>query len=147
MASVKWSEFIEAFEFASFGGPHETQAFLNLDTGSFHFISDTIDLDEEPPEDLDTSDRYLALPHKNDLDLGRELALSFTEQHLPREFDRVVGYFTKRGAYGRFKALLEEREVLENWYAFEKDATERALRQWGEEHEIEFVSEPTAAPW
>lgn len=144
MVSVKWSELIEAFEFASFGGPYESRAFVNLDTGSLHCISDTIDLDEETPEDLETSDRYLALPHKNDLDLGRKLALSFTEQRLPREFDRVVGYFRKRGAYGRFKELLDDRGVLEDWYAFEKDATEQALRQWCDEHDIDIVPEPAA---
>lgn len=144
MVSVKWSELIEAFEFASFRGPYESRAFVNLDTGSLHCISDTIDLDEETPEDLEASDRYLALPHKNDLDLGRKLALSFTEQHLPREFDRVVGYFHKRGAYGRLKELLDDRGVLEDWYAFEKDATERALRQWCDEHEIEIVPDPAA---
>lgn len=142
MTSVKWSEFIEAFEFASFGGPYDTRAFVNLDTGSFHFISDTVDLEEEPPEDLETSARYLALPHKNDLDLGRELALSFTERQLPGEFDKVLGYFHKRGAYRRFKELLDDRGLLEDWYAFEKDATERVLRQWCEQHEIEIVSEP-----
>lgn len=144
MVSVRWSELIDAFDVANFGGGYENRAFVNLDTGSFHFISDTLDLDEEPPEDIDTSDRYLALPHKNDLDLGRELALSFTEQHLPKEFDRVHGYFHKRGAYGRFKELLDDRGVLEDWYAFEKDATERALRQWCKENDIEIIPEPAA---
>jgi hypothetical protein len=70
MVAVKWTEFIDAFEFASFGAPHESRAFVNLDTGSLHCISDVIDLEEETPEDLEVSDRYLALPHKNDLTLA-----------------------------------------------------------------------------
>ena len=144
MVSVKWPELIEAFEFASFGPPSETQAFVDLDTGSFHFRSDTLDLDEETPEDLERSDNYLALPHKNDLDLGRRLALSFAEQHLPRDFDRVLGYFHKRGAYSRFKELLDDRGMLEEWYAFEKDATERALRQWCDENDIRIIPESAA---
>jgi hypothetical protein len=144
MVAVKWSELIDAFEFASFGAPGESRAFVNLDTGSLHYSSDAIELEEEIPEDFETSDRYLALPHKNDLDLGRKLALSFTEQYLPREFDKVLSYFHKRGAYARFKDLLEDRGILENWYAFEKDATERALRQWCDENEIELVPESAA---
>jgi hypothetical protein len=144
MVPVKWSEFIDAFEFASSGAPLESRAFVNLDTGSLHLISDVVDLEEEIPEDLEVSDRYLALPHKNELDLGRKLALSFTEQHLPGEFDRVLGYFHQRGAYRRFKDLLDDRGVLENWYAFEKDATERALRRWCDEHEIELVPDAAA---
>lgn len=144
MVSVKWSEFLDAYEFASYGRPHESRAFINLDSGTLHCISDAIELDTEPPEDLETSDRYLALPHKNDLDLGRELALSFIEQRLPRELDRVIGYFHKRGAYGRFKDLVEDRGVLEAWYDFEKEATEQALRQWCAEHDIQLVSDPAA---
>lgn len=144
MVTVKWSELIDAFEFASFGGPGESRAFVNIDTGSLQCISDAFEPDAETPDDFEPSDRYLALPHKTDLNLGRKLALSFAEQHLPGEFDAVVGYFSKRGAYSRFKDLLEHRGVLETWYAFEQHATERALRQWCHEHEIVLVLEPTA---
>jgi hypothetical protein len=144
MPAVKWSELIEAFEFASFGSLTESQAFIDLDTGSVHWISDGINLEEETPADLENSDRYLALPHRNDLDLGRRLALSFADQRLPSDFDRVLDYFRKRGAYGRFKELLDNRGVLEEWFAFEKDATERALRQWCDEHEIRIIPESAA---
>jgi hypothetical protein len=135
MVTVKFSELLDAFDFASYSGPVEARAFINLDTGALYCISDAIELDEVP-EDLDFSDRYLALPHKNTLDLGRKLALSFAEQYLPNEYDAVTGYFHKRGAYGRFKDLLERRGVIDVWYEFEKTATERALRQWCDEHEI-----------
>jgi hypothetical protein len=141
MVSVNWSEFRDAFDFASYGQPYESRAFVNLDTGLIHCVCDAIELDEEAPEDFETSDRYLALPHKNDLDLGRELALRFTEQHLPRDFDRVTGYFHQRGAYRRFRDLLEIRDVLELWYAFEQQATEQALRKWCAAHEIRLVPE------
>jgi hypothetical protein len=145
MVTVSFSELLDAFEFASSGGPYENRAFVSLDTGSLHCISDEIELEEELPEDIDTSDRYLALPHKNDLDLGRRLAISFVKQNLPDEYDRVIGYFHKRGAYGRFKDLLEHRDVLETWYAFEKEATEQALKQWCEENEIQLsFSQPAA---
>jgi hypothetical protein len=144
MVSVRWSEFLDAYEFASYGRPHESRAFINLDSGTLHCISDAIELDPELQEDLETSDRYVALPHKNDLNLGRELALSFIEQRLPRELDRVIGYFHSRGAYGRFKDLLEDRGVLEAWYDFEKEATEHALREWCAEHDIQLVFDPAA---
>lgn len=145
MVTVSFSELLDAFEFASFGGPYESRAYVNLDTGSLHCVSDGIGLEEEIPEDIDISDRYLALPHKNDLDLGRELSISFVEQHLPSEYDRVVGYFHKRGAYARFKGLLEHRGILEAWFAFEKEATEKALKQWCEENEIQLSFAQPAA--
>ena len=137
MVSVKFSELVDAFEFTSFGGLYEAKAFVNLDTGALLCISDDMQLEDQARQDLDASDRYLALPHKNDLGLGRDLALSFIEQHLPGELDRVSGYFHKRGAYSRFKDLLEDRGAVEAWYAFEKQATEDALRQWCDEHGIE----------
>ena len=48
------------------------------------------------PADIEDSDRYLAVPHKNDLDLGRRRAISFVEQLLPNEYDTVVANFHKR---------------------------------------------------
>ena len=145
MVTVKFSELLDALGFASFSGPFESRAFIDLETGSLHFISDGTELDEEIPEDIEDSNRYLAVPHKNDLDLGRRLAISFVEQFLPNEYDRVVGYFHKRGAYSRFKDLLEHRGVLEAWYKFETEATEQALKQWCQEHEIQLsFSQPAA---
>ena len=138
MVTVKFAEFLDAFEFASYSGPGEARAFINLDTGSLHCISDAIELEEELPADFESSDRYLALPHKNDLNLGRDLALEFAEQHLSNDYEKVVGYFHKRGAYSRFKDLLEHRGVLERWFNHEKLATEQALRQWCSEHAIQL---------
>jgi len=138
MVSVIWSEFLETFEFASFSVTSVCTAYVDLETGKLYCVSEDLDpeLEEAPPDDLETSDRYLALPHKNDLDLGRQLVLAFVRQHLPQEFDKVTGYFHARGAYGRFKDLLDRRGALEAWYTFEQQATESALKQWCERHDI-----------
>ena len=96
MVTVKFSELLDALEFASFNGPIENRAFIDRETGSIHFISDEIEFDEDVPADIEDSDRYLAVPHKNDLDLGRRRAISFVEQLLPNEYDTVVANFHKR---------------------------------------------------
>ncbi len=71
--------------------------------------------------------------------------MAFVEQHLPGDYDRAVDSFHKRGAYGRFEGLLDRRGASEAWYAFESDATERALKQWCEEHGIQLsFAEPAA---
>ncbi len=44
--------------------------------------------------------------------------------------------FRRKGAYGRFKPLLQDRGPLERWYAFEAAATERALKDWCELNDI-----------
>ena len=137
MVTVKLSELLDALEFASFNGPIENRAFIDRETGAFYFVSDEIEFDEEIPADIEDSDRYLAVPHKNDLDLGRRLAIAFVEQFLPNEYDTVVANFQKRGAYGRFKGLLDHHGVLDAWYKFETEATEQALKRWCKGHDIQ----------
>jgi hypothetical protein len=97
------------------------------------------------PDDLDTSERYIAVPHKNDLDLGRNLALRFAAEQLPHQCERIEGFFRHRGAYARFKDLLASEGCLEQWYAFEAESTERALRDWCEANEIR-LAEPGSQP-
>jgi hypothetical protein len=129
-----------AFDFVSYAAAMEHNAYVSLDTGKVWWTSDSSDaFDEELPDDLETSDRYLAIPHKHELDLGGRLALGFVAQELPACYDQVEGFFRRQGAYARFKDLLEREGVLEHWYAFEADAVESALRQWCVENGLELV--------
>ena len=53
----------------------EHQAYLCKQTGKIYLHSDLYeDPDEELPEDLEDGDKYIALPGKRDLDLGKPLA-------------------------------------------------------------------------
>src|SRR5262245_20252524 len=117
----------------------EHRAYVSLDTGTIYWISELNPLDEEIPEDLDESDRYIAIPHKNDLDLGKRLVVDFAAEELPDEYPAIEGFFRHRGAYGRFKEVLAARGCLEKWYAFEAATTERALREWCLENGINWV--------
>ena len=93
-----------------------------------------------PAEDLETSDRYIAVPHKNELGLGRDLALSFIDRELPGDYKIPRQGFSEEGRdYGRFKQLLQSRSMLQRWYDFESSATEEALRAWCEENGIQVV--------
>jgi hypothetical protein len=139
-AAVDAEELRSGFEFVSSGAPLENSAYICLDTGKIYWQSRVMDLDdEELPEDFDTSNRYIAIPHKTKLDLGQHLALSFVDQALPKDFSTVERFFRQRGAYSRFKDLLESRGMLERWYEFENDATDRALLTWCEENGIRLV--------
>ena len=138
MVAIKYADLLDAFEFVSFGAPFESSAFICADTGVIYCTSDTLELDEEVPDDLETSERYIAIPHKNDLNLGRDLVLSFVDQALPDDHGTVAGFFRRKGAYSRFKQLLESRRVLDAWFAFEAHAVEAALRQWCEDNSIQL---------
>ncbi|WP_235884712.1 hypothetical protein [Bradyrhizobium frederickii] len=97
------------------------------------------EFNDELPDDIDDREKYLPLPDKRDLGLGKPLALAFVREFLPDDFDDVCHFFRKRGAYPKFKSLLARRGSIERWHAFENEATERALRNWCELHSIEIA--------
>lgn len=140
MVTIKYDDLSLAFDFVSSGAPMEHRAYVSLETGKVYWISEWNPVEEEDiPDDLETCGRYLEIPHKNDLDLGRELALRFVEKRLPDRYDRVADIFHRRGAYRRFKELLAAEGCLEDWYAFETEATEQALKEWCQENNIHLV--------
>jgi hypothetical protein len=128
-----------AFEFVSMG-TGTNNAFLCKETGKIYWTSESGDLDgleeEELPDDLEESDKYLAIPDKYELHLGKPLALAFAREFLPAYFDEVRHMFSKRGAYRRFRDFLLRRNALDQWYEFEERATDRALREWCEVNSI-----------
>ena len=137
--SVNATELRITFEFVSAAAPSEHAAYICLDTGQIYSQAVGLEEEEDLPEDLEIADRYIAVPHRNDLDLGRRLALAFADQELPGDYDTVAGFFRRRGAYGRFKDLLQARGKLQSWYEFEDRATEKALLAWCEVNGIQPV--------
>ena len=145
MVTVKYDDLSMAFEFVNSAPQTENNAYISLDTGAIFWMSENNPAEEGVPDDLETSDRYIAIPHKNDLDLGRNLVLRFVAQEIPEHSDRIQGFFRRKGAYRRFKDLLESQALLEKWYAFEAESTERALRDWCTANEIQIVEIDDAA--
>lgn len=145
MVAIPYDEISSAFEFVSSAAPAEHNAYISLDTGQIHWVSELASMDKELPEDLDTSNRYISVPHKNDLDLGRNLVLRFAAQEMSDSYERVRSIFQRKGAYARFKDLLETKGLLENWYRFEAEAHDKALREWCAENEIQII-EKTGQP-
>lgn len=140
MVSVKLDELIDAFEFVSAGGPEEHAAYVSLETGRIYWESDSVD--EELPGDLHDADRYLAVPSKHDLALGKGLVLRFVAAELPNAYEKIDGFFRQRGAYARLKDFLAAAGRLDAWYAFEATKTEEALRNWCRDNGIQIVDGP-----
>ena len=139
MLEVKFDDMLMAFEFASAGDHYDSCAYLDIETGEFIFVADGFENETPLPADLETSERYLAIPDKHELNLGRALVTTFVEQFIPDKIAVVSGYFRKRGAYARYKDLLEEHSLLDRWYIFEAEATKIALRNWCEDSAITLV--------
>jgi Uncharacterised protein family (UPF0158) len=145
MISVNFGDLETAVEFVSSSMLTEHRAYISIDTGVIYWVSASGDIDEDVPEDLGESDRYIDVPTKNDLDLGRRLALRFAEEHMPNDSETVWQYFAHRGAYARFKDLLEARGQLDAWYAFDAECTQRAILEWCEAHDIKAIRENEAS--
>lgn len=106
--------------------PRDRQIFLTSDED---FGDDfTADL----PSDLDDESKYASVPTRQDLHLGKRLAVDFAAMSLPERLEDTYEMFASRGAYTRFKAMLESERALDAWHAFEAEAVERALREWAE---------------
>lgn len=145
IAPVIYDELEMAFDFVSSGMPMENSAYVSLETGAIEYRSEFDDKDwdddgETDSEDVEfDNDRFIAIPHKNELDLGRALVMRFADEMLPGRYEQVEEFFRRRGAYARFKDLLASEGLLERWYAFEADAQERALREWCADNRIPLV--------
>jgi hypothetical protein len=141
-APVSFEDLLVAYEWVSAAGPFENEAFVSRATGKIHWSSSVGDVEEELPEDIEDGSLYVAVPHKNDFNLGRDLAFCFADEHVPDSYELVRQFFRKRGAHSQFKSLLERKGRLENWYKYEESAVEAALREWGEENGLQLKSQP-----
>jgi hypothetical protein len=128
---------LDALEFVS-TGQGENEAFLCVETGVIHWHSELEIVLEPLPDDVDDAQKYIAIPHKNDLDLGKRLVLRFCRDVLPDAVPEVEEIFRRRGAYANFKSLLERRALLDQWYDYEAKAERDALVEWCRDNDIKI---------
>lgn len=132
----------EAYEFVNVGGEFEREAFLSLETGQIFWRSEDEGALDEPPDDVDDPEKYLPIPGKKELDLGKHLVLQFAAEYLPAVRDEVRDIFSRSGAYRRFRRLLEREDALTQWYEFENQETQVALRHWCHKNGLSLKDEP-----
>lgn len=137
MAVFSFGDIENAFLFVGSAPYGENEAYLDTETGRIFYRSDMGGIDEIAENEVDP-DELTAIPHKNDLNLGKALVFEFVASDLPDEYDRVRDIFSRRGAYGRFKDLLDSKGLLETWYRFEDDREKEAIRYWCEKNKIEL---------
>jgi len=137
--NIKFSDVLDLFELVNFGSQFDNEGYICKLSGKTYFYSGLGDNEEELPDDIN-DEKYLAIPHKNELNLGINLAFDFIQEYLPTEYDNVRSIFHRKGAYARFKSLLENTGKIEEWYKFEAKRTEQAVRDWCSEQDIDISS-------
>ena len=138
--AVKFQELLDAVESVSMGDFGENSGWLCKQSGEI-YVQFAIDPElEELPDDIDDSEKYIQIPDKREIDLGKPLALAFAEEFLPEDFNKVREIFSRRGAYARFNDLLDYRDVRQQWYDYQNKAQVEAVRAWCRDNSIDFVN-------
>jgi hypothetical protein len=132
---VRFDDLLAGFDWVS-AEPMGNSAYVSRTTGQVHWACERMELDDELPEDIDDSSIYVELPSKQDLGLGRALAQQFIREYMPSAYEQVAAFFHHRGAYAKFKDLLDRNDLLDAWHAHEANEVERALRAWAAEQGI-----------
>ena len=135
---IRFDDIENAFSFVSMQGMFGNEALISKTTGKIYYISEFGDSDELP-DDTENSDDYIEIPHKNEFDLGKQLVFQFVSEHLPGEIDRVSQIFRRRGAYSRYKDLLDQKGLLDKWHKYEDNIRSKALREWCAENNIDLI--------
>lgn len=118
--------------------------FLDLETGDSVFLADELitGLDNEGLEDEieENPERYLRLPTKFEIH----------EYHIMEEFiwtlkgeraDKLDCAIRGRGAFRRFKDLVDRMEISQQWYDFQAEYYRKLAIDWCQEHGLEYEEE------
>ncbi len=139
--AASFAKLLEAYGIVDVRGV-ENVVYLCRQTGQTFWRSDFPDfedLQDELPDDIEDETKYIQVPNKYDLSLGKRLVFDFVDEFLPDDYNDVRDFMGRRGGYRKFRALVERRRVLQHWYEFENKATHKALRDWCEANGIELA--------
>ena len=92
--------------------PSMCVAYISRTHGTIFYLDDATGVSDELPEDFETSDDYLEIPHKNDLDLGVPLVKRFIGNVRPELSDDVRSFFHVRARTRDTNRCSKETEFL-----------------------------------
>lgn len=100
---IEYGDLESALQRSSSGIPVENQGQICRRTGRVYLKSMYGNFEEaELPEDIDDESQYVTVPHKNELNLGRDLVFEFVERERTADHRRRAG---------RISATWRQREV------------------------------------
>ncbi|MBN8213660.1 MAG: hypothetical protein J0M09_12135 [Xanthomonadales bacterium] len=145
--TVSLEELILALDWVSDLSSSENMAFVCRESGRVYMISEEdfgVELEPDLPSDIDDVEKYAIVPSRQDLRLGKRLAVRFVQASLPERLEETYTMFAAQGAYARFKDMLEREQALDAWYAFEAEAVERGLREWADSEALAVAADRLA---
>jgi len=126
----------DAYMFVCIGEGFDASAWVNRRTGQIHTHSP--EFDELPDDDPEDGADCVAIPDQAGLEMGTNIVRDFTALKVPELGERIDSIFSRRGAYGCFKDLLDQEGKLQLWFDYEAERLEAALREWCEAEGFEL---------
>ena len=134
--------------------PESGENYLDLEAGTVVYVTaeDQDYLEEEDDEGLPdwqrehlktvrrvlASEQVFMLPTKYEVN-SWSIMESFCFSLVDGNFkERLLATIHGKGAFGRFKAQVEEHGLLQEWYAYKRSAYERISREWLESQNISW---------
>lgn len=142
---LKYTDIAEAVFFVSDAHLMDHAAVICRSTGEICLSTEDGEIDQIP-EEVYESDEWVAVPEFRDIGCGSNLVHEFIASYAPREAEEVQRIFHRPGAYGRFKDLLANHGLLEEWYQFESAQQETAIRDWCAECGIDLEDDAGPEP-
>jgi hypothetical protein len=137
--AVRFQDILDAVEAVSSGDLGQNSAWLCKQSDRIYLQFEIDDEPEELPDDIDDGEKYIPIPDKRQLGLGKPLVLAFAGEFLPDDFAKVRQIFSRPGAYARFNDLLDHRRMRQEWFDYRDKAEIEAVREWCAENSIEVV--------
>jgi hypothetical protein len=151
---IKLSEIVESMDCQS----DEITAYLNRENGKIEVVPDEPTDAIEDGEEQEDANEFLAtggeeacivreiiqgknwipLPSKfdiHDYQIMEDFCLS---QKDPTQRDRLLNAIQGRGAFARFKGIVQQLGLLEKWYEFKKTEYSEIAKQWCEQNGVEY---------
>ena len=120
---INISTIIEAIEMAD----DNFTFFLDLETGKSVLLAD-----EDNPE------RFFRLPTKFEIH-EYNIMEEFIQTLKGEDADKLEQVIQGRGAFRRFKDMVNRRGITKQWYDFQADYYRNLAIAWCQEHGIEYV--------
>ena len=87
---------------------------------------------------LENQDDYLPLPEKYDFNEYRIIEKFISNVAVPKQSEILSQAIQGKGAFRRFKDMLEKLELVDQWYKFREQKLREFVELWCKENKIDF---------
>jgi hypothetical protein len=142
--SISLAELEDAVQYMA----HFSGSVILLDLSTGNCVYDTKDTDTsqmlnipDPVTGETSRQRYIPVPDKYQLNIGRSLVLSFCREHFADDYHEIFHRFKHANAYKWWRIFLDKHGAIQIWQEYRNRRTKEALIKWCDEQQIEYFDD------